>query len=229
MALLSGTVNRLKPSRVSDGSNVSMRMTRYGGVIVEPITSGTYPLADEGSYFKVTNPTMGTGITAAITTAFSATAAFYNVRNTDSAGGKRLYMDYITLICNTVPASSTSMQLAVTLDNPGTARYSSGGSALTPVNTNMDDTTGTIANVHAGAVVLTAASGSARTVSRGVLRSAIPVLQDAVMIQFGEASNVLGTLGGTTALATADNCGPLIIGPQQDLNIHLWWPSNATT
>lgn len=229
MAILSGLVNRVKPNKVADGANTPLRQTRYGELYTINMTQGTYAFADEGSYFKTTNPTVGTGLTATIQTSFAATNAFFNIRNTDSAGGKRLYMDYITLICNTVPATATSMQLAVTLDNPVTVRYSSGGSALTAVNANMDDATATISNIHAGALTLTAASGSARTVARGVLRSAIPVVQDSIMIQFGAVQNVTGTLGGATAVATADDTGPCIIGPGQDLNVHLWWPGNATT
>ena len=231
MAILSGLVNRIKPGITGDGNNAVFRQGRYGELLVYPVTQGTYPVSDEGSYFKTTNPTIGTGITAGITTAFSATAAFFNIRNTDTVGtaAKRIYLDYITLICNTVPASSTSMQLAITIDNPATARYSSGGTALTTACANMDLSTPSVANIHAGALVLTAASGSARTVARGVLRSAIPVLQDSIMIQFGEAANVIGTMGGTTAIATADDVGPIIIGPQQDLNVHIWWPGNATT
>lgn len=228
MALLSGLVNRVRPSRSADGTNVLARQGRYGEVMVVPITLGTYGIADEGSYFKATNPTPGTGIAAAITAAYSATAAYINVRNTDAAGGKRMYFDYLTLLNTVVPATSTSVQLVVTIDNPGTARYASGGSLIAGVNANMDDTTASVANIHAGAVVLNAASGSARMISRGVLKGAIPVVNDTLMIQFGNAGNIGGALTGGP-IGVTDDVGPVVVGPQQDLNVHIYYPGNATT
>jgi hypothetical protein len=227
MALLSGLVNRTKPAKIADGVNVAVRQGRYGEQMVVPVTSGTYAIADEGSYFKATNPTFGTGVAAAITTAFSATAGYFCLFNGDSAGGKRIYLDYLTMICNTVPATATSFQFGITLDSIN--RWSSAGSAITPVNSNQDDATSAIGVLHAGALVLAAASGSVRSHSRGVFFGAIPVVQSSYTLNFGTFDNQSGTLGGTVASQISDGCGPVVLGPGQSLNFHTWWPGNATT
>jgi hypothetical protein len=231
-ALLKGLVSRALPQPLSDTSEARTRLTRYGELAVLPAIQKPHPLADEGAYFVATNPTPGSAITYAITTAFSDTVgAYFAIKNNDSASNtsyKRVYLDYIKLLVNTVPASATAVHYAIKVDN--VSRYTSGGSIITPVSTNMDiANTGTVAQMWAGALTLTAAGSSARIVARGTLRGVIPTINDSYVINCGGMDG-----GGSLASAAAsgravDSCPPIIIGPQQFALVHLWFPSNAAT
>lgn len=233
-----GKVNRVQPSKATDATQIQTRTTGYGDQYVIPLTQGTYPLADEGAYFKATNPTVGTGIIHALTTAFSATAALFCLRNTEAEGGKRLYIDYVKLITGATAiamTAATSIECAITIDN--TNRYSSGGTSITPINPNMDSAVGPSAQLNFGAVVLSAASGSVRIAGRQAFpRRAAPamVTGDQFMWDFGSTNDPAVTPIGSATPATAPAffyapMGPVIIGGGDSLNFHLWYPAGATT
>src|SRR5688572_12871346 len=94
-----GVTRRNQPSLSAEATQQQIRVGSRGEPYVIPLTAGTYPLADEGSYFTGVNPTPGTGIIHALTTAWSATAALFCLRNTDAEGAKRIYLDYVKLMC----------------------------------------------------------------------------------------------------------------------------------
>lgn len=231
-----GKTGRAQPSMSADGVSQQARVTARGEFLVVTMTQGTYPLADEGAYFTAVNPTPGTGIIHALTTAWSATAALFCLRNTDSEGAKRIYLDYVKLLCiGTAPTATTSIRLAVTLDN--TNRYSSGGTSITPKNVNMDSSQATVANLNFGAVVLTAASGSVRDIAReSQPPRAAPALVsgDTFFFNFGQVSAESLATVGAAAPATApaqftSAMPPAIIGGGDSLNFHLYYPAAATT
>src|SRR6267143_1796369 len=115
-------------------------------------------LADDEQYFVATNPTPGTAIAFAINAAVSETAGYFlSVLNNDAKGGKRIFLDYLKLLCAVVPASATSAEMFIKTD---TAGFSSGGSAVTPVNTNSDSTAGSVAVINAGALTTAARTGN---------------------------------------------------------------------
>jgi hypothetical protein len=224
-----GLVGQGLPTATADASQAQIRVGRYGEQIVIPLSMGMSGLANEGTYYRTTNQVPGTATAYSITNAFSATAGFAVIRNTDSAGGKRMFMDYIRLICTTVPASATSAQFAVSVDS--TNRYTSGGTALTPLNSNMVSANAAIGTCHIGTPTVAAASGSVRYLSRGVLFGVIPVVQSEFVINFGATDSGTGTLGGTTAVRVGVPVGPVVLGPgaTHSLVLHLWFPANATT
>lgn len=233
-----GITRRALPSPIADGTGQQVRVGKYGEQLVIPLTQGTYGLADEGQYFKATNATIGTGIIHALTTSWSATAALFCLRNTDSEGAKRLFLDYVRIITGPTAiamTAATSIEAAVTIDN--TNRHSSGGTAITPVNTNMDSSNATIAALNFGAEVLSAASGSVRLVARAALaRRVAPamVTGDQFFFNFGAAENPVISTVGAAAPATAPMqyavpMGPAVIGGGDSLNFHLWYPAGATT
>lgn len=233
-----GKTSRVLPSAIADGTSQQFRASKYGEQYMIPLTAGTYAMSDDGSYFKATNATIGTGIIHALTTSFSATAALFCLRNTDAEGAKRLYLDYVRLVTGATAiamTAATSIEAAVTLDN--TNRYSSAGTAITPANSNMDSATATISSLTFGAVVLTAASGSVRTHSRVALpRRVAPamVTGDQFYFDFGQANPPSISTVGAAAPATAPSqfnvpMGPAIIGGGDSLNFHLWYPAGATT
>src|SRR5687767_772525 len=104
--------------------------------------------------FTACNPTPGTAITDAQTTAFSATAALLGIRN---AGQKKVRPRRIRLIAVAPAASTTSLEFRIAIDT-GTARYASGGSLLTATNTDMTSSATAGAQVRFGALVMNAAS-----------------------------------------------------------------------
>jgi len=115
------TPARAVPSPQSDQKApvTNVRGGRYGEQYVLPLIPTKHLLADEGSYFIATNPTPGTALAYNIQAAFSDTVPLFYVQNNDSKAnpfGKRLYLDYIKLICTTAPASSTGVRFALKTD-----------------------------------------------------------------------------------------------------------------
>lgn len=237
MPQIYGITRRNQPSMSAEAVQQQLRAGARGEQVVIPLTSGTYPLADEGAYFKATNPTVGTGIIHALTTAWSATAALFCLRNTDAEGAKRIYLDYVKLITGPTAIgmlAATSVESAVTVDSIN--RHSSGGTAITPVNPNMDSSQATVAALNFGAEVLAAAS-AARLVARHAFpRRVAPVMVtgDQFFWNFGSADSPSVSVVGAAAPATAPAqfaapMGPVIIGGGDSLNFHLWYPAGTTT
>jgi hypothetical protein len=87
-----GKVSRGLPSPSADGQSVDSRFGRYGENLNIPVLTPLHGVADEGSYYILTNPTPGTGIaTLAAPTAFVTTSPYILVKNNDVPGGKRVY------------------------------------------------------------------------------------------------------------------------------------------
>ena len=184
-------------------------------------------VADEGAYFVATNPTPGTAIAFALNAAVSETAGYFlSIKNTEPANGKRIYLDYLRLICAVAPASATAGDMFIKLDSAG---FSSGGSAITPVNPNYDSTTASVADVRAGALT-TAARVAARLVVRARLRTAIPVVGDEWDFVFGAYEHSTAQVfNGTNPQRMPIGLPPIIIAPQSFALLQLWFPGNAVT
>src|SRR5437660_2773203 len=174
--LLRGIVSRGQPQPTSDKVEDSVRLGRYQEIFAIPLIRGMQALADEGSYYTTTNPTPGTPIAYVVQASFSDTVAAITFRNSDSKsaadGGKRVYPHFIRLIAGaTVPASATSGHYALKTDNSARASV---GTTLTPQNVNLDYGNTSVADIRWTPSVA-AATVNARLLSRGVLRSVIPV------------------------------------------------------
>lgn len=223
-------VSRGLPQSMPDSPIASRqpRGGRYGEIYSLPIFNNCMAMSDEGSYFVATNPTISTGIAfggAAITAFNDTTGAGLALYNADQLGGKRIYLDYIKLIMATIPTGTLAapfMQMALKLDNVA-SRYTSGGSAITPVNPNGDVPANSISRLYFGALTLAASSSAARILGRGAVRSAAPVIGDKYLISFGSIPDVAAQ---SYALATAGaftiGFPPVIIGPGQVLSLHHW-------
>jgi len=229
-----GLVLRDKPTPAVAGNETQVRVTRYGEKVVQQLNGGQYGIADEGSYFVATNPTPLTALAANTNgpATLSETAGYFLVmRNTDGSGGRarRIYLDFLRLIHTTqVITSATAGHYFFKL-GPLPTHYTSGGSALTPLNVNGDSGNDSIAAVNAGALT-TVADSAARLVDRGMLRSVITVLGDEWIFKFGtvEAGGT-STLGGTVALRMTIPCPPIIVPPGWHLSLGLIFPSGAAT
>ena len=214
------------PSGYPESNAVPQRGSRRGEAYTLPLTgSKLHSLADEGSYFVATNPTVGTAI-AGITASdgFDDLETYLFLRNTESvtaSTGKRIYLDYIKLQAVAVGTNGTNFSFAAKLDK-GNNRFTSGGSAITPANVNMDSSVSSIATLRAGAVVTAAASADARLVASGLLRSVIKVAGDQYLFDFGSSSKVMSShiVAGTAIANVVIPCPPVVIGPGQMFLLH---------
>src|SRR5216684_235376 len=184
-------------------------------------------LADEGSYFVATNPTPGTAIAFAVNAAVSETAGYFlSVQNSQPANGKRIYLDYLRLICGVAPVSATAGDMFIKLDSSG---WTSGGTAITPVNPNYDNAATSVATVNAGALK-TAARVAPRLVARARLRTAIPVVGDEWDFIFGAYEHATAQVfNGTNPQRMPIGLPPVIIAPQAFALVQLWFVGNLTT
>lgn len=203
------------------------------------IWNDDYALCDEGKLFVITNPTVGTGIAQTICVDDAATASsthaqfapallIYNSNSPSDPKAASIYLRHLKLICTVAPASATRWDYSWRMDNLN--RYSSGGSAITPVNPNPNSSYATKALVYFGAIVPTALpSATARLVARGVLDSAIPVVNDQYLMRFGNFGLMDQLNGGTTAKSATHNIPPICIPPGWCVALDMWGASNAVT
>jgi hypothetical protein len=225
-----GRVSRGIPQAVPDTNPAPYRAGRYGELMVVPMHSSKFALSDEGSYFLATNATPGTPIAATTNIqAYADTAGYvgnyFYFRNTDLAGGKRMYLDYIKLMVVAVPLSATSWQWGLVTDY-GTARLTTGATAITPVSPNGDSGTPSIIQMYAGANS-TAVGISKRIVGRGTFRGVVPTTFDEYIIVCGSHEGGAGFVSAAASGRVVDIAPPIILGPGQNLTLLMWGAANA--
>lgn len=207
---------------------------------VSSVWSDDMTLAEEGNFWVLTNPTIGTAISQTICVDDAATASSTHAQfapallmyNTDVAANPNavsIYPRYIKLIVATAPASATNWKYSLRLDP--VARYSSGGSLINPVNPNPNSQKVSKAQTYFGAIVPTALpSSNSRLVATGTLDTAIPVVGDQYLLKFGNAEITMDQLnGGTTAKNMTFLLPPVVIPPGWSMALDLWGASNAVT
>jgi len=224
--------------RQIDSQDQPARFTGYGDLaVVSPQLR--QQAMDEGAYFTTTNPTPGTGLaygSAGTQATFSDTVPFFQIINTDNPGpqAKTIWLDYLKLIHfgGTAPASSTSVQYTIKIDNGYRASTAGTPTSATPVSPNMNLPT-SVAPVgrvvyYTGAVAtIPAASQAARVVGRGMLKGGPTLLLDQYTLLFGGADAVQGGYLTTVSQST-ERTAAVGIGPGQSATIHLWMPSAIT-
>lgn len=216
------------PGTAADGGSKDGRLDRYGATHVR---NELLAWVEEGTYFRATNATLGTGIAMGIQTSWSATANALLVMRSSSAS-KSIIPHYIRLINTAAGASTTSSRLAVALDVAN--RYTSGGTDLTTqiVNANSGLGPSSIVDVLRFGAVTAAAASAARYVANMSLKvQAAPcwTVGDEVRLQFADDADA-GPLSGAAALAIVKNVGPVVLrGTNHCLLLHMWNPANAGT
>jgi hypothetical protein len=226
-----GIVARLKASFGAQGDgNMSgpagQRYSKFGESYALTLGSPKSLLAEEGSYFVTNNNQTGLA-TAAAPTTFSATNPFLLIQNPSSAGAgvpTVITLDYMLLAATAAGTAGTSVQCAITKDT--TLRYSSGGSTLTAIRANSGGPN-SIAQVYAGNITASAASGAAVTlVGQRTLKPAIPVAGDNYWLQMGTMDGIMLI---STATITFSNQGspPVILNPGESALLHIWLPSQS--
>lgn len=232
-----GRVSRLLPQKLQDAAASWARFGEYGETIIEPLWLKSARLAKEQSYFTVGNPTPGTGLaTIAALTAVVDTSPFLIITNNNPVGGPSVELDYLKLICTAPGTAGTALNWASKLDS--IPRYASAGSVLagaasanpgasSPNSAGVGDTS---VAVYAGALVAVAASlAGSRVLSRGVFRTAIPVIGDQFLLNFGghEFTSVGLAKNGTAPSDFTHHHAPVSIAPGGSFLLHLWLPSQS--
>ena len=228
MPQLFGKANRAQPTSVADGAQVQIRTTGYGEVVTTQLGDNHNSLADEGSYYKVTNGTPGVSTTnfAAPGASFSNTAPQFILHNNNAAGGKRIYIDYVRIYL-AASSAGAGVGCAVTID-PGQNRRSSGGTQFTAVNVNSDVATaaGGLFYWASGTALAATAGAAPRLVSRHQFKTqATPVgtAGDVFSMDFGEHMSGSATLAGALVPQVYPaSVGPVVIGGGTSMCFYLW-------
>jgi hypothetical protein len=226
---------RVKPQVITDGVVTAngARGGRYGEQYVQNIIPGKQSLADEGSYYVATNPTLGTGVatTTSITTfSDTTTSGLFIISNRESpsdVNAKRIYLDYMKLLVTAVAASATVQSIAVRVQN--NLRVATANSAnITPVNVNNDLGSPSVCGIQAfsaGSMTMPASDPSFRTVGRSNLGGLL-VLGDELVTQFGGV-DMSGSATSATAGRKVSVMPPVVIGPNQCATIYFWATASA--
>ncbi len=214
-----GYAGRALPSKCADGAPSPMRTSTRGEQVVTSLTGGKlHALADEGSYFLATNPTVATGI-AGIAAADGYNAAetlFLLYNQSTEAEAVRLYLDFLELQCTVVDTAGTDIRFDHHIDN--TDRFTSGGSNITPVSPNMDSTASPKGRLRFGAVVSASASSSVRYLGGRQLSSTDLVTNDLMLFTYGGSNAFSSQAANLTEEATLARfwhvaCPPVVLGP----------------
>lgn len=242
--LLWGVVSRFinYAGKLPDGYSSKMRQGAYGEMVNYQLTSKAHKVADEGSYYIVRSPTVGTGIaTGAAVTALVDTTPFLIVSNNSSPSAgyaaKSIALDYIKFNYVVLGTGAASMLYHTKLDSQ--LRWSangsgSGGTGLTavlagPYPVNAQSQSQSKALVYAGAMTAVASTGNARPLGNGTLRTAAPVVGDSYYFNFGPCQMAMdsSTIPGTAPAMRSIPHAPVVLGPQQTFALYLWSASQT--
>jgi hypothetical protein len=228
---MAAQVTQTRPDpKIPDGNQITdQRISGYKEQAVGITYTKLAAFCDEGDYFTFNNPTPGTGLTGhAAATTMDNTKATVLIKNQYPLGGRRIYFDYLKVVW-TAAGTTGTLNYATHLLDPG-AGYTSGGTLITPTNTNIDVAGIGGALIYAGAVICTAgAGGLQRIISNIAVRPVISVINDTVTFTFG--ADVVSLSGapveGATIMERNVHVCPVIIGPQQWYKLILWRASQT--
>lgn len=198
------------------------------------ITSSRQIMAGNGAYNVVTNPTIGTGIVAAVVTAWSATAnGLFLIQNN---GAKTIYLDYLSLIMSgTAPTATTVMRFDV-WNETGIVTATGNVATRTPVNVNGASGSATGAVVQsfaAGQMTIPAAVGTRRLLGTCAIPTSLGITGDNYVVQFGadgnlSSSSVSGAVRSTQPARLVTQTVPVVIAPSNTAWINMFWLTQAT-
>ncbi len=216
---LYGAASRARPSKYADQSQAPVRLSNRGETVTQSLHGGKmHTLAQEGSYFVATNPTVATGI-AGIAAADGYNAAetlFLLYNQSTQAEGIQICLDFLELQCTVVDTNGTDLRFDHHIDN--TDRFTSGGSNITPVSPNMDSSASAKGRLRFGAVVSSAASSSVRYLGGRQLASTDLVANDLMLFTYGGSNAFSNQNSNLTEEATLSRfwhvaCPPVVLGP----------------
>ena len=208
--------------------------------LVAPLTGRDTGLADQGSIYTASMPTLGTGVIGFATPtsqAIGETNPCFTVYNGGSVNIYPLYLRmYVTVIGTT--SSTSGIQFTQTTDignrSGGSGTFqtmvisnTSIGATLTPTGVNPSSFKSG-ATILVGANVTTAATSQKRVVGHMQYRALLPgVVWDEYGFSWGSPTNFAsGTpleVAGTPALSRTVGYAPLVIGPNGFFSIACWF------
>ena len=209
------------------------RQTRHNERFNQPIGDWRYARAREQTLFVAHNATNDAATTLAghvapvlVDADATMTKPFIFIR-VPAAATKLVELDYIELECVVIGASGTEDNWADQLDT-GATRWSSGGTALTIVNPNMQSSAtsmfaGQTNHLLGGAVVSGAESASVRELGHGQMSDTIMVAGDRYLFTYGHEPSL-----GTTDRHVITR-PPVILGATDQYLLALYAPSQAAT
>jgi len=220
------------PAANSDSTTVGTpsRTGKYGEAYVNEISTPRYWLAAEGSYYTVQNAADDTQITAHAAPAVAdlSTKPFIHFFNGNAAGGKSIYLDFISVYTIVANASATRLFIDGYVDNKGSTSVTSGGTAATPVNVLSSSTATSGATVTAGAVASTMTSP--RKIFHTMVRPAIGIALDQYHFSFGNGLTMSqGAFVQATVQSTFTCLPPVIIPPGSNFGFVQISPNGAAT
>lgn len=205
---------RNRPTNNADSTQVvtASRTDPYSAAYIRQLDMKQ--AADEGSYFVVETTTPGTGVAghAAPVAADLSTKPFIQIYN---GGLLPITIDYVRIRMTAIGAGASTTDFDSWYDQAGATRYSSGGTAMTPVNARSDlYATGSSGVVYFGAVV-TGAAVQAKRIGHARVRSVVAVVQDDYVFSFGQPAGLSGALAssGTAILSAFVSMPPIVIAP----------------
>lgn len=193
-----------------------------------------YRYADAGKYYLATNPTAGTGIISNAQATYSDTKPYLLFKNNNSvSSGIKCYLDYLRLLVTVVGVGHTRSEITFQIDSSqSTTRYTSGGSAITPVNVNADSAASSGALIYAGAVTAAAAGAGRLLASIPLKTTAIEVVDSQWTFNFGDAPygppSPTGLTNAAAQVTLHHNLHPIVIGPQEHFAAVVWGGSMGT-
>lgn len=223
-------LDRSLPSPAAQNTWTGMRADRYGDQFVQPIGGARHGLALEGTYYVAHNATNDAATTLAGHAApvladadATMTKPFIHLMMASSAE-KYAFLDFIEIEVITAGAAGTADSWAAQLDT-GATRVSSGGTALTRVNTNMRSSNTASLACLGGAIVSGAESASARDLGFGQFRPSIQIAGDKYLFLFGRDIRPQDSIA-TIAHHVVD-LGPVVLGATDQLLLALYSPSQS--
>lgn len=226
-------VKERRPTPVPDGSvaAVAVRRSGYGDAYALVPSTPRNLLADEGSYYTVTNPVPDTTVACGVIAAYVATTPLFHIANTAPQGGRSISLDTLKLRVTIAPASG--INAIYTIDVDGSTRLSTaptGGADRTINNVNPalpNDAEAKVFAFTGGTVLTIMAAASARTIAHGAIAHSIPIAQDELVLAFGQ--DMVGSSPATAVTRRIATPPPVVIPPQCSASIHIYFVSNAAT
>lgn len=207
-----------------------------GSTKVNNIWHGDQSLADEGTYFVATNPTVGTAIamtTSVVDDALTASSThapnvpYLYMQNRGTVGdvnGKTISLRYIKLfsrIGDQAWTSATQALFSIYSSSSGDRRTTK-GTALSVYNANTNFSQATAADFTAGGNVTSLPGATARIHTHGLIQSSIPLAGSTWVFVFGEAG-VASNFGYASVINTLTmHCPPVVIAPGWSMQLDLW-------
>jgi hypothetical protein len=203
---VSATSLPLPTGASTESTLAGVKSALESGIRVSNIAATSQTNANENKYFSgPINPTIGTGValTIATRTVFLATQPSITI----NAPTKAVTLDRIMLMPRVAGAGLTGLQLVVIVDTVN--RYTSGGTIVS-LRSSINNTLSTaIARTGQVTIVATNTTATESRVYNGVIKGAIPAINDNYTLFFGN-DNIVET-GLVANTQQSKNLPPVII------------------